>query len=62
MNEHLDGTGSAHPIMRCLDALERELDDVVDAPTWSLDAAETTQGSPGWPPTRHGSTSSKPAP
>ena len=43
MNEHLDGTGSAHPILRCLDTLERELDDLVDAPTWSLDAAETTQ-------------------
>ena len=43
MNEHPDGTGSAHPILRCLDTLERELDNLVEAPTWSLDPAETTQ-------------------
>ena len=43
MSRHLDGTGSAHPIVRFLDLLERELDDLVDAPTWSLDAPDTTQ-------------------
>ncbi len=43
MSRHLDGTGSAHPIIRFLDVLERELDDLVDAPTWSLDAPDTTQ-------------------
>ncbi len=43
MSRHLDGTGSAHPIVRFLDVLERELDDLVDAPTWSLDAPDTTQ-------------------
>ena len=43
MSRHLDGTGSAHPIVRFLDAVERELDELVDAPTWSLDASDTTQ-------------------
>ncbi len=43
MDRHLDGTGSAHPIVRLLDAVERELDELVEAPLWSLDVPDTTQ-------------------
>ena len=43
MSRHLDGTGSAHPIIGCLDALDRALDEAADAPTWSLDTTDTTQ-------------------
>ena len=43
MSRHLDGTGSADPIIGCLDALDRALDGVADTPAWSLDLSETTQ-------------------
>ena len=43
MSRHLDGTGSAHPILQCLDVVERALDEAVDAATWSLDGPDTTQ-------------------
>ena len=42
MSRHLDGTGSGHPILRCLDVLEAELDTIADTPAWSLNAEETT--------------------
>jgi hypothetical protein len=42
MSRHLDDTGSGHPILGFLDALERGLDDVAEAPAWSLNASETS--------------------
>jgi cell division protein FtsB len=41
MSRHLDGTGTGHPILACLDVLEAELDAIKDAPAWSLNAEET---------------------
>ncbi|WP_300406080.1 HNH endonuclease signature motif containing protein [Nocardioides sp.] len=41
MSRHLDGTGTGHPVLVCLDALEAELDAIKDAPAWSLSAEET---------------------
>ncbi len=43
MSRHLDDTGTGHPILGFLDALEAGLDDIKDAPVWSLNAEETTQ-------------------
>jgi len=43
MNRHLDGTGTGHPTLACLDVLEAELDAITDAPAWSLNAEETTE-------------------
>ncbi len=43
MSRHLDGTGSGHPILAFLDVLEERLDDIAEAATWSLNAAETTE-------------------
>ncbi|WP_323793739.1 HNH endonuclease signature motif containing protein [Nocardioides sp.] len=42
MSRHLDGTGTGHPILACLDVLEGELDTISDTPAWSLTAEETT--------------------
>jgi len=42
MSRHLDGTGTGHPILACLDVLEDQLDQITDAPAWSLNAEETT--------------------
>ncbi len=41
MSRHLEGTGSGHPITRMLDVLDTALDDATEAPTWSLNAAQT---------------------
>ena len=41
MSKHFD-TGPGHPITRFLDLLDSELDELIDAPTWALSAAETT--------------------
>ncbi len=43
MSRHLGDSGSAHPILAFLDDLEAGLDEVTEAPTWSLDKAQTTQ-------------------
>ena len=42
MSRHLDDTGTGHPILGFLDALETGLDDIKDAPAWSLSDKETT--------------------
>jgi hypothetical protein len=42
MSRHLDDTGTGHPILRCLDVLEDQLDAITDTPAWSLNAEETT--------------------
>jgi hypothetical protein len=42
MSRHLDDTGTGHPILGFLDVLEAGLDDIADAPAWSLSAGETT--------------------
>ena len=43
MSRHLDGTGTGHPILACLDVLEAELDAIAETPAWSLNAEEATQ-------------------
>jgi len=42
MSRHLDGTGTGHPVLGFLDVLEDQLDQITDAPAWSLNAEETT--------------------
>ncbi|WP_323793273.1 hypothetical protein [Nocardioides sp.] len=44
MSRHLDDTGTGHPILGFLDLLESGLDDIADAPAWSLNAEETSLG------------------
>ncbi len=60
MSRHLDGTGSGHPITLMLDVLETALDQIAEAPTWSLDQPRDHRGDhpadlptwPGWPRSR----------
>ncbi|MDE0779069.1 MAG: DUF222 domain-containing protein, partial [Nocardioides sp.] len=42
MSRHLDGTGTGHPILACLEVLEAQLDQITGTPAWSLNAEETT--------------------
>ncbi|GAA5142051.1 HNH endonuclease signature motif containing protein [Nocardioides marinquilinus] len=43
MTKHLDDSGSAHPILRFVEGLERGLEALVDVPAWSLDATKTRE-------------------
>ena len=42
MSRHIDGTGAGHPVLGFLDLLEASLDEVAEAPMWSLGSVETT--------------------
>ncbi|MAS55262.1 MAG: hypothetical protein CMJ44_11685, partial [Pimelobacter sp.] len=42
MSRHLDGTGTGHPILACLEVLEAQLDQIAGTPAWSLNVEETT--------------------